>query len=167
MFAKCLMVRTCSKCQLQRAVLRRPKTNEQASLLASLGTCLKFFLQLCRSCFFCAFEDEVHQTISSCNLFKRGERIAIGASGGKDSTVLAHTLSLLNQRHKCSCPAVDCLLTWTAAMDWNSFCCRLMKELLDTEMTLWRLLKETRSSMVYHSRLFPTRISMVGRWMKL
>jgi cytoplasmic tRNA 2-thiolation protein 1 len=32
-------------------------------------------------------------------LFKRGERVAIAASGGKDSTVLAHTLTLLNQRH--------------------------------------------------------------------
>lgn len=35
----------------------------------------------------------------SNNLFKRGERIAIGASGGKDSTVLAHVLTTLNKRH--------------------------------------------------------------------
>lgn len=32
-------------------------------------------------------------------LFKRGERIAIAASGGKDSTVLAHVMKLLNERY--------------------------------------------------------------------
>jgi cytoplasmic tRNA 2-thiolation protein 1 len=33
-------------------------------------------------------------------LFKAGERVAIAASGGKDSTVLAHMVTLLNKRHK-------------------------------------------------------------------
>jgi cytoplasmic tRNA 2-thiolation protein 1 len=32
-------------------------------------------------------------------LFQKGDYIAIGASGGKDSTVLAYILKLLNQRH--------------------------------------------------------------------
>ena len=32
-------------------------------------------------------------------LFKRGERVAIGASGGKDSTVLAHVMTTLNKRY--------------------------------------------------------------------
>ncbi|KAG2451616.1 hypothetical protein HYH02_003397 [Chlamydomonas schloesseri] len=32
-------------------------------------------------------------------LFKRGERLAIAASGGKDSTVLAHIMTTLNARH--------------------------------------------------------------------
>lgn len=32
-------------------------------------------------------------------MFRRGERVAIGMSGGKDSTVLAHILDLLNRRH--------------------------------------------------------------------
>lgn len=32
-------------------------------------------------------------------MFKRGERIAIGASGGKDSTVLAHIMTTLNKRY--------------------------------------------------------------------
>jgi cytoplasmic tRNA 2-thiolation protein 1 len=41
----------------------------------------------------------VHQTITQNRLFKRGERVAIGASGGKDSTVLAHMMTLLNARH--------------------------------------------------------------------
>ncbi|GAA6010931.1 hypothetical protein JCM10207_003996 [Rhodosporidiobolus poonsookiae] len=32
-------------------------------------------------------------------LFRRGERVAIGASGGKDSTVLAYIMTLLNARY--------------------------------------------------------------------
>ena len=35
----------------------------------------------------------------SNKLFKRGEKIAIGASGGKDSTVLAHVMTTLNKRY--------------------------------------------------------------------
>lgn len=38
---------------------------------------------MCRECFFAAFEDEVHQTITSAQLFKEGDKIAVGASGGK------------------------------------------------------------------------------------
>jgi len=45
---------------------------------------------LCKECFFAAFEAEIHHTISSSNLFRRGEKVAVAASGGKDSTVLAH-----------------------------------------------------------------------------
>ncbi|KAL4736699.1 ERG2 and Sigma1 receptor like protein-domain-containing protein [Aspergillus similis] len=40
-----------------------------------------------------------HETITSNSLFRPGERIAIGASGGKDSTVLASVLKTLNERH--------------------------------------------------------------------
>lgn len=54
---------------------------------------------VCKECFFQQFEDEVHNTIITHDLFKPGERVAIGASGGKDSTVLAYILSLLNTRH--------------------------------------------------------------------
>ena len=32
-------------------------------------------------------------------LFNRGDKVAIGASGGKDSTVLAYVLKLLNERY--------------------------------------------------------------------
>lgn len=53
----------------------------------------------CKECFFKAFEDEVHYTIVSNNLFRPGERVAIGASGGKDSTVLAYVMKTLNERH--------------------------------------------------------------------
>ncbi|KAK6115699.1 hypothetical protein DH2020_007968 [Rehmannia glutinosa] len=45
------------------------------------------------------FEDEIHRVIVDNHLFKPGERIAIGASGGKDSTVLAYVMSELNRRH--------------------------------------------------------------------
>ncbi|KAL4973499.1 ERG2 and Sigma1 receptor like protein-domain-containing protein [Aspergillus desertorum] len=40
-----------------------------------------------------------HETITSNSLFYPGERIAIGASGGKDSTVLASVLKTLNERY--------------------------------------------------------------------
>lgn len=38
---------------------------------------------MCRECFFAAFEDEVHKTITDSQLFKEGDKIAVGASGGK------------------------------------------------------------------------------------
>lgn len=54
---------------------------------------------LCKECFFEIFEREVHETIISSGLFNPGERVAIGASGGKDSTVLAYIMKTLNDRH--------------------------------------------------------------------
>lgn len=41
----------------------------------------------------------MHETIISNSLFKHGERVALAASGGKDSTVLAHIVTTLNARH--------------------------------------------------------------------
>jgi cytoplasmic tRNA 2-thiolation protein 1 len=38
---------------------------------------------MCKECFFSSFEKEVHQTIIDSQLFSKGDRIAIGASGGK------------------------------------------------------------------------------------
>ncbi len=73
----------CVICHAERAVLRRPKTAQQ----------------ICKECFFYVFETEVHHTIVSNNLFKRGDKVAIGASGGKDSTVLAHCMKVLNERY--------------------------------------------------------------------
>ncbi|CAN6539141.1 unnamed protein product [Malus baccata var. baccata] len=67
--------RQCCICHERRAALKRPKTLEQV------------------------FEEEIHQVIVENQLFKPGERIALGASGGKDSTVLAYVLSELNRRH--------------------------------------------------------------------
>ncbi len=55
--------------------------------------------KLCKTCFISIFEKEIHETVIASNLFQRGERVAIGASGGKDSTVLASVLKTLNARH--------------------------------------------------------------------
>ena len=74
---------TCEICKSSRASIKRPKTGEAA----------------CKECFFKAFETEVHHTIIKNSLFKRGEQVAVGASGGKDSTVLAYVLKLLNERY--------------------------------------------------------------------
>lgn len=74
---------TCCTCKSQRAVVKRPKNHQK----------------LCRTCFLAVFEDEVHHTITSSGLFCRGEVVAIGASGGKDSTVLASVLKTLNERY--------------------------------------------------------------------
>ena len=74
----------CAVCQVERALIKRPKNHQK----------------LCKRCFIQIFEDEVHHTITSSNIFFPGERIAIGASGGKDSTVLASVLKTLNERHK-------------------------------------------------------------------
>lgn len=54
---------------------------------------------LCKQCFFTAFENEIHNTIVENKLFKSGDRVAVAASGGKDSTVLAYVLKVLNERH--------------------------------------------------------------------
>jgi cytoplasmic tRNA 2-thiolation protein 1 len=72
----------CHQCP-NKGIIRRPKTGQP----------------ICKDCFFQAFENEVHQTIMSSKMFRRGERVAIAASGGKDSTVLAHIIKTLNDRH--------------------------------------------------------------------
>ena len=60
----------CQTCLTKKAMIVRPKTQKL--------TCL--------DCFYVAVEEEVHYTITSNDLFKPGEKIALGASGGKDST---------------------------------------------------------------------------------
>jgi cytoplasmic tRNA 2-thiolation protein 1 len=74
----------CAVCKLQKAFIKRPKTSEP----------------ICQECFFECFENEVHETIINNGLFKPGDKIAIGASGGKDSTVVVHVLNKLNKKHK-------------------------------------------------------------------
>ena len=73
----------CAICKDARALIIRPKNHQK----------------LCKQCFIAIFEDEIHHTITTTNLFTPGDRIAIGASGGKDSTVLASVLKTLNERH--------------------------------------------------------------------
>lgn len=53
----------------------------------------------CANCFSVALEAEIHGTIIAFNLFGNGKKVAIGVSGGKDSTVLAHVLNKLNKKH--------------------------------------------------------------------
>ncbi|KAK9762837.1 cytosolic thiouridylase subunit Ctu1 [Basidiobolus ranarum] len=77
------MPKFCVLCNKNRAVIKRPKTGQQ----------------ICRECFYYVFETEIHNTITDNKLFKRGDRVAIGASGGKDSTVLAYVMKLLNERY--------------------------------------------------------------------
>ncbi|KAL2257456.1 hypothetical protein VTK26DRAFT_158 [Humicola hyalothermophila] len=73
----------CAMCKTERALIKRPKNHAK----------------LCKACFISVFEDEVHHTITTSRLFYPGEKVAIGASGGKDSTVLASVLKTLNERH--------------------------------------------------------------------
>ena len=40
-------------------------------------------MQICKDCFYVAFEEEIHQTIVDNKLFRPGERVAVAASGGK------------------------------------------------------------------------------------
>ncbi|KAI6654548.1 Cytoplasmic tRNA 2-thiolation protein 1-like [Oopsacas minuta] len=72
----------CKYCE-KRAQLKRPKTGHA----------------VCKSCFCSIFEEEVHQVITEYGLFRKGDVVGIGASGGKDSTVLAYVLNELNKRH--------------------------------------------------------------------
>mmetsp|Transcript_6508 Transcript_6508/g.18717 ORF Transcript_6508/g.18717 Transcript_6508/m.18717 type:complete len:327 (-) Transcript_6508:297-1277(-) len=76
-------VKLCSACSTNKAVLRRAATGSL----------------FCKDCFFAAFEQEVYRVIIDEGLLHRGERVAVGASGGKDSTVLAHVLTTLNRRY--------------------------------------------------------------------
>jgi len=71
-----------SKCG-KKAILKRPKTGDA----------------LCKECFFFAFETEIHFTIVKAGIFNKGDYVAIGASGGKDSTVLAYIMKTLNERY--------------------------------------------------------------------
>ncbi|KAJ5678733.1 Cytoplasmic tRNA 2-thiolation protein 1 [Penicillium macrosclerotiorum] len=73
----------CFNCKEARAVIIRPKNRHK----------------LCRACFLEVFETEVHETVTNAKLFYPGERVAIGASGGKDSTVLAAVMKTLNERY--------------------------------------------------------------------
>jgi len=59
--------RNCVFCDKARAIIRRPKTGDH----------------VCKDCFFWVFETEVHNTVTTAELFKAGEKVAIGASGGK------------------------------------------------------------------------------------
>lgn len=73
----------CEACGMTRAVVVRPRDGSR----------------VCKPCFFDAFETEIHRTIALSDMFRRGWRVGIGVSGGKDSTVLAFVLDVLNRRY--------------------------------------------------------------------
>lgn len=73
----------CELCHGRKAVMKRPKNLQK----------------LCKECFYNVFETEIHNTITDAKLFQTGDVVAIGASGGKDSTVLASVMKTLNERY--------------------------------------------------------------------
>lgn len=73
----------CELCHGRKAVMKRPKNLQK----------------LCKECFYNVFETEIHNTITDAKLFQPGDVVAIGASGGKDSTVLASVMKTLNERY--------------------------------------------------------------------
>lgn len=76
----------CASCHKARAALRRPRSGQA----------------LCGTCFCAAFEAEVLHTVVAGRLLPPGAVVAVGASGGKDSTVLAHVLRELAPRLRIS-----------------------------------------------------------------
>ena len=76
-------MKICETCHISKAFILRPKTRKA----------------ICKACFFSVFEEEIHFTILTNKLFKPGDKVAIGVSGGKDSTVLAHLLDNLNKKY--------------------------------------------------------------------
>ncbi|QRW16275.1 hypothetical protein RhiXN_04276 [Rhizoctonia solani] len=74
--------RPCELCHTTRAILKRPK---QANRYVKIA--------------FSKFLNRGPQHHCRWPTFKPGDRVAIGASGGKDSTVLAHCMKVLNDRY--------------------------------------------------------------------
>lgn len=83
--------RNCTLCSNARAIVKRPKTGQQ----------------ICKNCFFYVFETEVHNTITEAGLFKRGDRVAIGASGGKGAPLEYHMIRLIFEKQIDLCVRID------------------------------------------------------------
>lgn len=75
---------TCTKCGNGQSVFYRQYSGEY----------------LCRKCFFRSIEDKTSRTISKFSMIKRGDSVAVGVSGGKDSLSLLHLLNRLFEQHE-------------------------------------------------------------------
>jgi uncharacterized protein (TIGR00269 family) len=69
----------CSKCDNRESVYHRAYSGEY----------------LCKKCFLRSIENKAAKTISKFSMIKRGDRIAVGVSGGKDSLSLLYVLKKL------------------------------------------------------------------------
>ncbi|KAJ1611362.1 Pploop atpase [Cryptosporidium canis] len=72
----------CHYCHEGRVVVKRCKTGNLS----------------CKECFIRNFEEEVHEYIIDNEMFKKGDRVGVCISGGKDSSVLLNVLYELNKR---------------------------------------------------------------------
>ncbi|KAK1933520.1 PP-loop family protein [Babesia divergens] len=73
----------CAACNIATPVIKRSSSR----------------LPYCRECFTYAFEEEVYKVIEDNKLIVDDDVVCIGVSGGKDSSVLAHVLATLKERH--------------------------------------------------------------------
>lgn len=73
----------CESCKERKVCLVRPSDKSR----------------LCKECFINIFEEEVHETIIKKKMFNNDDKICIGVSGGKDSSVLAHVLTALKKKY--------------------------------------------------------------------
>lgn len=125
------------------------------------------------------------RTIVENNLFQPGDRVAIGASGGKgkglcaqqdflevplDSTVLAYVMKLLNERHNYGLElfllSIDEGIT--GYRDDSLEVCQSARPPCVLRAFCWfRPSSGTRCSMTYPSRFYHTRTCMDGQWMTL
>ncbi|HDO41757.1 MAG TPA: TIGR00269 family protein, partial [Candidatus Bathyarchaeota archaeon] len=64
----------CTACKRREAVYFRPYSGER----------------LCKKCFIESIEEKTRATISKYEMFEFDDRIAVGVSGGKDSTSLLY-----------------------------------------------------------------------------
>lgn len=163
------MPRNCVLCNNARAILKRPKTGQQ----------------ICKECFFYVFETEVHNTITDAELFKRGDRVAIGASGGKgafdmihtdnhtikwfiDSTVLAYVMKTLNDRYDYGLElyllSIDEGIT--GYRDDSLEVTKVLQLLRSYVQALSRLSKEIKFNTICRLKYSLTTNYMVGRWMR-